>query len=108
MAYDQMRDHGPFGHLPWGIRHVFNVMVCKYCAVLLWGQGMGRHTKAEVTAMIQEAISSLNGFAESAWDKCRKTDEISKEPFWILGGPGATESDFCLYGVLVSLLATVV
>jgi hypothetical protein len=103
LCYPLMRDHGPFGHLPWGQRHVVNYLLCNYAGVLLWGQGMGRHKPGEVVAMIEETVESLGVLAETSMAK-GKGD--STEPFWILGGKTPTEVDFCLFGNLATVLAT--
>jgi hypothetical protein len=105
MSYVAMRDHGPFGHLSWGIRHIFNSMVATYGNVLLWCQGTGRHHKDEIIKMSKEVVEALEAFAVAARTKSGSPED-GKEPFWILGGSEPTEADFSLYASLATVLTT--
>ncbi|KAK5657029.1 hypothetical protein OQA88_3555 [Cercophora sp. LCS_1] len=77
--YEKMRDDGPpFGHLPWGFRHVATWMAWQYIGWMLYFQGTGRHSPEEVRGFIKEAVDALEGMAGKARVE-------GTEPFWILG-----------------------
>ncbi len=98
-----MRDEGPFGYLPGGIRHVAGLAIYDYCWLMLYFQGTGRHRPDDVRFLRREAIAALADYAAASY---AKTDAGSTRPFWILGGEKPTEADFALFGYLAGVLAT--
>jgi hypothetical protein len=96
-----MRDQGPFGYLPWGVRHVAGFFIKRYCWAMLYFQGTGRHSPNEVRQFLEESIGAMEDYAQAAR---AKLDVTSKAPFWILGGEKPTEVDFVLFGYVVNLL----
>jgi len=99
-----MRDQGPFGNIPWGIRHLAGLAIYGYCWTMLYFQGTGRHKSDEVKLLRREAVGAVADYAEAALAKAAGKDD--KEPFWILGGEKPTEADFTLFGYLSGHLVT--
>lgn len=60
---------------------------------MLHGQGTGRYTPAEVTALREEGWESLESILAA------KPGQL-----WVLDGEGPTEADASLYGFLVSAM----
>ncbi|KAK3341802.1 hypothetical protein B0T25DRAFT_416961, partial [Lasiosphaeria hispida] len=100
--YKMMRDQGPFGHLPGGIRHVTGFFTSQYLKMMLYFQGTGRHSPEEVRHFRAEAIGALADFASTARGKAAQGNAA---PFWILGGERPTEADFTLFGCISGYLA---
>ncbi len=108
-----MRDTGPFGHLPAGLRHVAGYLSLQYVKLMMYMQGTGRHSAEEVAHFTEETIAALGEFAEAARERLwkKETDEGRAGrgdggPFWILGGEKASEADFTLFGCLSGYLAS--
>jgi hypothetical protein len=87
-----MRDKGSLSSIPWPIRYFVGLSVYSKISGALYGQGTGRYTPTELTALREEIWVSLN--------------ELLGGEMWVLGGEGPTEADASLFGSLAGTMSS--